>query len=366
MPARHVEIQVLCDAHGGVLTLGERECSIQRRHQKLIEESPSPALDAGDAARRWRRPPSARAARSATATPARSSSCSAPDGSFYFIELNARLQVEHPVTELVTGIDIVREQVRIAAGEPLSLTGRAPRKGHAIEMRINAEDPARDFRPRPARIDALPAAARPGRPARHVRRGGRGRSRRTTTRWSRSSSSWDVDRPAAIRRALRALGELEVEGVPTTRAARCARSCARSEFACGALLDELPGGGAGGCSALAADRSRRRRGGRRSFLLYQWDVTGQALGSLYEGEVTRVRAGARPRRVVERAPRARRADHRGVRGLAGRPAGRASSATCCRIAIAGARGRATSRTRSRSTRRSSCEAVHDRRGRAGS
>src|SRR5437870_7001601 len=144
-PARHVEVQVLCDADGGVLTLGERECSIQRRHQRLIEESPSPALQ--DPTRTVMEDAVTRACRAISYLNAGTFEfLLAPDGSYYFIELNARLQVEHPVSELVTGIDIVREQLKIAAGEQLHETGRAARRGHAIEVRLNAEDPSRGFK----------------------------------------------------------------------------------------------------------------------------------------------------------------------------------------------------------------------------
>src|ERR671936_1255166 len=132
-PARHVEIQVLADSHDGVLTLGERECSIQRRHQKLIEESPSAALTP-----ELREEMEAAAERACLTVGYRNAGTFefllGPDRSFYFIELNARLQVEHPVTEAVTGIDIVREQLRIAAGEELERTGRAERRGPAIEV----------------------------------------------------------------------------------------------------------------------------------------------------------------------------------------------------------------------------------------
>jgi acetyl-CoA carboxylase biotin carboxylase subunit len=215
VPARHVEIQVLCDEHGNVLTLGERECSIQRRHQKLIEESPSPALT-----------PEAREAMEAATERA----CLAvgyrnagtfefllgADGSFYFIELNARLQVEHPVTELCTGIDIVREQLRVAAGERLAVTGRAPRRGHAIEIRINAEDPEHDFRPSPGLVSEFRTAQGPGvRVDTFIAPG------TVIPPFYDSMIAklivWDADRDTAIARAERALHETEIVGVPTTR-----------------------------------------------------------------------------------------------------------------------------------------------------
>jgi acetyl-CoA carboxylase biotin carboxylase subunit len=214
-PARHVEIQVLCDTAGSVLTLGERECSIQRRHQKLVEESPSAAVDSAT-----REEMEAAVERACTAIGYRNAGTFEflldAEGGFHFIEVNCRLQVEHPVTELVTGIDIVREQVRIASGEHLELSGRAPRKGHAIEIRINAEDPARGFAPAPGTVERFRPPLGPG--------------VRVDTATSDGSEIppyydsliakvivWDASRPEAIERAVRALEELDVLGIPTTR-----------------------------------------------------------------------------------------------------------------------------------------------------
>jgi acetyl-CoA carboxylase, biotin carboxylase subunit len=215
VPARHVEVQVLCDSAGGILTLGERECSVQRRHQKLIEESPSPALDAAA-----REEMESAVERACAAIAYRSAGTFefllGPDGSFHFIEVNCRLQVEHPVSELVTGIDIVREQVRIAAGEPLELTGRAPRSGHAIEVRINAEDPSRGFAPSPGVVTRFRPPLGPGvRVDTAIREGGEippfydSMVAKVIVR--------DETRDLALARARRALSELEVEGVATTR-----------------------------------------------------------------------------------------------------------------------------------------------------
>ncbi|HUZ99024.1 MAG TPA: acetyl-CoA carboxylase biotin carboxylase subunit [Gaiellaceae bacterium] len=214
-PARHVEIQVLCDNHGTVLTCGERECSIQRRHQKLIEESPSPALDP-----ELREEMEAAAERACRHIGYRNAGTFeflvGPDGTFSFIELNARLQVEHPVTELVTSLDIVRQQVRIAAGGALEHGGRASRAGHAIEMRINAEDPRHDFRPSPGTLTRFRPPLGPGvRIDTFVEEGSEippyydSLIAKVIIR--------DNTRELAIARARRALEELEIEGVPTTR-----------------------------------------------------------------------------------------------------------------------------------------------------
>ncbi len=158
---RHIEFQLMGDQHGRVMHLGERECSIQRRHQKLIEESPSPAMTpdlrermGGDAVR------GAKAIDYVGAGTIEMLLDS--DGSYYFMEMNTRIQVEHPVTEMLTGIDLVKEQIRVAAGEPLSIDRLPPLRGHVIEVRVNAEDPARNFQPSPGKILAFHPPGGPG------------------------------------------------------------------------------------------------------------------------------------------------------------------------------------------------------------
>jgi acetyl-CoA carboxylase, biotin carboxylase subunit len=215
-PARHVEIQVLCDNHGTVLTCGERECSIQRRHQKLIEESPSPALSD-----ELREEMEAAAERACHHIGYRNAGTMeflvGPDGSFSFIEMNTRLQVEHPVTELLTSMDLVRHQVRIADGFQLPHGGRSgPRSGHVIELRINAEDPSRDFAPAPGTVTRFRPPLGPGvRVDTYLVEGA------TIPPFYDSLIAKlivrDANRELAIRRAERALMEFEIEGVPTTK-----------------------------------------------------------------------------------------------------------------------------------------------------
>jgi len=211
---RHVEIQVICDSHGNAVHLGERECSIQRRHQKIMEETPSPAVTPeirsamGEAA--------IRAARAAGYVNAGTVEFIFSDGDFYFLEVNARLQVEHPITEAVTGIDLVKEQIRIAAGMELSFKQEdVTWTGHAIEMRINAEDPLRKFMPNPKRIARWVAPAGPG-----VRvDSGFGPGSEVPPNYDSLLAKLIVhggDRAEAIARAGRALREFVVAGPATT------------------------------------------------------------------------------------------------------------------------------------------------------
>ena len=151
---RHVEFQILGDTHGIVLHLGERDCSVQRRHQKLVEESPCPVMTPdlrkrmGDAA--------VKGAKAIDYVGVGTVEMLLDeDGSFYFMEMNTRIQVEHPVTEMITGIDLVKEQIRVAAGERMSITETPEMRGHVLECRVNAEDPARNFQPSPGRIDVF-------------------------------------------------------------------------------------------------------------------------------------------------------------------------------------------------------------------
>lgn len=212
---RHVEIQILADTHGNVVHLGERECSVQRRHQKLVEESPSPVV--GPELRARMGEVAVRAARAVGYTNA--GTCEMlldQSGEFFFLEVNARLQVEHPVTELVTGIDLVHWQLRVAAGEPLGFTqDDVQMRGHAIECRIQAEDPFGRFFPSTGRVTAIREPAGPG-----IRIDGALESGQDVTPLYDSLLSklivWAEDRPKALERMHRALGEYAVLGVKTT------------------------------------------------------------------------------------------------------------------------------------------------------
>lgn len=213
---RHIEIQIVADSHGNVLHLGERECSIQRRHQKLIEEAPSPFVTPE------LRQKMGRAAISGARSLGYESAGTfeflvGSNRNFYFMEMNTRIQVEHPVTEMITGIDIVTEQIRVADGEPLLVTeqGKVKFSGHAIEVRINAEDPHSNFIPKPGTINALHFPGGPGtRIDSHIYQS------------YRIPSSYDSlllklitygrNREVCRKRMLRALSELVIRGVPTT------------------------------------------------------------------------------------------------------------------------------------------------------
>ncbi|HYZ06033.1 MAG TPA: acetyl-CoA carboxylase biotin carboxylase subunit [Rubrobacter sp.] len=211
---RHVEVQVMGDHEGNVIHLYERECSMQRRRQKVLEEAPSPGISPG--VREKMAEAAVRLAREAGYANAGTVEFLVEDEEFYFIEMNTRIQVEHPVTEMLTGVDLVKEQIRIAAGDPLSLEQEdVPMVGHAMEFRINAEDPDQDFMPSPGEISWLEVPGGPG-----VRVDSAIYQGYQIPPFYDSMVGklivWALTREEAISRAIRALREYRLEGIKTT------------------------------------------------------------------------------------------------------------------------------------------------------
>jgi acetyl-CoA/propionyl-CoA carboxylase biotin carboxyl carrier protein len=305
---RHIEVQVVADTHGNCVWVGERDCSAQRRHQKLIEESPAPAL--ADEIRVAMGEAAVRVARGCGYVNAGTVEFLYQDGEFYFLEMNTRLQVEHPVTEMVTGIDLVREQLRVAAGEPLSFTqDDIVRRGHSIEVRVNAEDPAGGrFIPSPGRITTLVPPQGFG------------------TRWDGGYESgdevsqfydnlvgklivWGDDRATAIDRMLRALREFRIEGIATTIPADIAilehpdfRAAEHSTKWVEEVLDlsglaatSVPADGEGAEPKVRRDLDVEVNG--RRFAVSVWIPESAAAPAVATGPSAGPRIGPRPRRA---------------------------------------------------------------------
>jgi acetyl-CoA/propionyl-CoA carboxylase biotin carboxyl carrier protein len=310
---RHVEVQVLADGHGNTIHLGERDCSVQRRHQKLIEESPA-APWIVDAALRERI--GAIAVEAARAVGYRGAGTIegllSEGGEYFFLEMNTRVQVEHCVTEMTTGVDIVKEGIRAAAGEPLSIgQDDVVLRGHAIECRINAEDAARNFAPTPGRIGHYREPAGPG-----VRvDSGVGPGSEISPMYDPMVAKlivWDADREQATRRMLRALAEYEIEGlrtlIPFHRALLATEQWARGET-CRDLVEDREWLGALAAPAPAADEREEAEAVERDYTV---EVSGRRFDVKVIGPPAAVgvngaapaagAAGARPRpRRSERA-----------------------------------------------------------------
>jgi acetyl-CoA/propionyl-CoA carboxylase biotin carboxyl carrier protein len=306
---RHVEVQVLADRHGNVIHLGERDCSVQRRHQKLIEESPAPAVDEALRAHIGRVATDAAAA--VDYVGAGTIEGLLQDGEYFFLEMNTRVQVEHCVTEMTTGIDIVKEGVRAAAGEPLSIAqDDVVLRGHAIECRINAEDASKNFAPAPGRIGGYAEPSGPG-----VRvDSGVGPGGEVSPMYDPMVAKlivWDSDREAATRRMLRALDEYEITElktlIPFHKALLATRQWANAET-CRDLVEDKRW-----LRALAFEPATPSdaddEGGEKVEQTYTVEVSGRrfdvrVIGAPFAGAVTlngaAPAAGAVPRKPRER------------------------------------------------------------------